>query len=438
MKVTKDKTENSQVFLTIEMEPAEVEESLEEAYHHMVNETKVPGFRKGKAPRPVLERHVGKESLFEHALNHLIPEAYEKAINEHKIEAIAQPHIEITQTEPLVFKAIVPLLPTVELGDYHSIKVSQKPAELTEDDVNTAIEQLRHQHATWEPMERPVDSGDLIGLDVESSVGGEPFINQKGAQYQVIRESSAPAPGFAEQLLGMNVGTDKEFEIKLPSDYSRSELADKEASFKVKVTEVKQEKLPELNDDFAKQASPDFKTMDELREQLSSNLKLRAEEMARADFEGRVVEAAVDLAQLEFPPILVEVEIDQLLREQMQRSRMGDEELEEYLRRINKTNEELREELHPIATGRVAQSLVLGKVAEEGKIEVSESEIDAEIENMMKGATENRGEFKNFLNNPQTRQSIKRVLLTRKTVQHLTEIAEGSGKKPKKAGGKKK
>jgi len=426
VKVTNEKTENSQAFLTIEMEPAEVEESLQKSYHRLVKKTNIPGFRKGKAPRAILEHYIGKESLLEEAIDNLLPQAYEKAIKEQEIEAIAQPHIEISQTEPLVFKAIVPLPPTIKLGDYHHITVAQEPVEVSEGDISAAIEQLRHQHATWEPVERPVQLGDLVVLDVESHIEDQPFINQKEAQYKVVNDVPFPVPGFAEQLTQMKIGGNKEFKLQFPSDYPKGELAGKEASFKVKVNEIKEEKLPELDNEFARQIAPDFKNLKSLKERVSTNLRLRAEEKAKVDFEQRVIEAVVDLTELEFPPILVELEIDQIIREQSRRWQVGASGLEEYLKSINKTGEELREELHPSATKRVTQSLVLGKIAEEEKIEVSDSEINDEIENMTKGATENKDELNKFLDTPQARQSIGQLLLTRKTVQRLVEIAESS------------
>lgn len=428
MKVTKEKTENSQAFLTIEMEPAEVEESLTESYKRLVKGTNIPGFRKGKAPRAVLERYLGKESFLEDALKHLLPQAYEKAIKEQKIEAFARPQIEVAQNDPVIFKATVPLPPTITLGDYHSIQVAPETVETTEDNVNGAIEQLRHQHATWEPVERPVDFGDLVVLDIESNIEGEPFINQKGAQYQILRDLSFPAPGFAEQLVGVKKGEEKEFKIQFPSDYPRSELAGKEPSFKVSVGEIKQEILPELNDDFARQVSPDFETLDSLREQITTNLRLRAEEKARVNFEERIIEAVVDITQTEFPPILVEIETDRLLDEQSRQLQMEGRDLDEYLRNINKTKEQLHEELHPIATKRVTRSLMLGKVAEEEKVEVSDSEIDAEIENILKSATEKKDKLKEFLNTPGSRDSVKQLLITRKTINRLVEIAKDSNK----------
>ncbi|MBE9513182.1 MAG: trigger factor [Chloroflexi bacterium] len=427
MKVTKDKTENSQVFLTIEMEPVEVEDSLEEAYHRLVKKTNVPGFRKGKAPRVMLERQIGKEGLLEDALNTLIPKAYENAVKEQEIEAFARPSIEIAQTDPLVFKATVPLPPRVELGDYRSIQMTPEPVELSEDSVSSVIEELRHQQATWEPVECAVGSNDIVILDVESTVDDKPFINQNGAQYRVLENQPLPVPGFAEQLLGMRRDEEKEFRLQIPLDYSKSELAGKETLFRVKVSEVKQESLPELNDEFAKGITPNFETLDALREQVSTDLRLRAEEKTKLDLEERVIDAVVDLAEIEFPPFLVDMEINRLLEQQLRYWQGGGRGLEEYLASVNKTRGELQEELRPLATKRVIRSLVLGKVSDEEKIEVSGPEIDAEIEDMIKGAAEDKkDEFKASLNAPQFRESIGTLLVRRKTVQRLIEIAKGS------------
>jgi trigger factor len=431
VKVTKDKTENSQVFLTIEMEPAEVENALEMAYHRLVKKTNIPGFRKGKAPRLILERYIGKESLLDDALDSLLPEAYQRAIKEQEIEAIARPDIEIVQTDPVVFKAVVPLRPVIELGNYRDIRAAPEPVEVNDSDVNTVIEQLRHQQATWEPVERPVALGDMVVLDIESTIGGEPFISRKAVQFQVVEGASLPAPGFSQQLVGMERNQEREFVLEFPPDYPRGELAGKSASFKVKVTEVKQERLPELDSEFAEQVSPEFKTMDKLREEISTGLRLRAEERAKMDLEERVVEAAVGQAKVEFPPVLVAMEVDRLLDQQLQRWQMGDKRLDEYLKSIKKTEAELRDELRPLATQRVTRSLVLGKITDEEKIEVTDSEIDTEIESMTKGAAESKAdnkkeELSRFLNTPQSREAIRQSLIKRKSIQRLVEIATGS------------
>ncbi len=426
MKVTREKTENSQAFLRIEMEPAEVEESLEESYRRLVRNANIPGFRKGKAPRAILERYIGRDSLLEDALNNLLPQAYEKAVKEQEIEAIASPSIEIAQTNPVVFKATVPLKPTIELGDYHQIQLTPEPVELTDDEVDTVIEQLRRQHATWEPVERPANFDDLVALDIESHIEGKPFINQQGVQYQILHDQPFPVPEFAEQLPGMKGGEEKEFKLQLPKDYPRAELAGKEARFKVKVAEIKQQRLPKLNNEFAHLVNPEFKTLASLRKQVSANLRLMAEEKARRDFEERIIEAVVESSQVEFPPVLAEMEVARLLDQQMRRLQASDIGLEEYLGRINKTGEELREELRPLATKRVTSSLVLGRIAEEEKIEVGDAEITAELENMAQSATENKDEVQKLLDSPQARNSVEQLLTTRKTIQRLVEIAGGS------------
>ena len=422
MKVTNEKTENSQTYLTIEMEAAEVEEGLEKSYHRLVQRAKVPGFRKGKAPRAIFERHFGRESLLEEAIEKLVPEAYEKAIKEQAIEPIARPQIEVTQTEPLVFKAIVPLKPKVKLGDYHSIRLTPESVSVSDDDVNTVIEGLRHRHATWEPVDRPVELGDSVVMDIWSNTDGQPFINQKGLQYQVLKD--VPFPGFGDQIVGMKKDEEKEFKLQLPADYPRSELAGKEPQFKVRVNEIKQEILPELNDDFAKQVNPEVKDLAELRGKILAELKARAEERARIEFEEKVIDAVVAQAQIEYPPVLVETEVHRLIDQRFR----GQQELEEYLKSINKTQEQLHEELHPIATQRVTRSLVLGQVVEDEKIEVSQAEIDADAKRLVDGTTENnKDKMEKFLATPEARESMEQSLLTRKTIERLVDIAQDSG-----------
>jgi trigger factor len=318
------------------------------------------------------------------------------------------------------------LPPKVEVGDYQELNLTPEPVELTDDEINATIEQLRHQQANWEPVERPIEFNDLAVIDVEGSVEEKPIVEQNGVQYQITHDSAVPLPGFAEQLIGMKADEEKEFKLQFPSDYPRGELADKEASFKVKVKEVKEEKLPELSDEFAQEINPEFKTMDLLRAHISSQLKLRAEEQARAAFEERLLEAVVDQAELEFPPILVEVEINRLLEQQARRWQMLGGGLEGYLKSANKTEEELREELRPEARKRVSRSLVLEKVAEKEKIEVSDEEVEVEIENMIRSATdENKDEMQKFMNTPQAKESVKQILIARKTKQRLVEIAKG-------------
>jgi trigger factor len=422
VKVTREKEENRQVSLRVEMESAEVEKYLEESYQQLIKKARIPGFRKGKASREILERHIGRDGLLEEALNLLLPQAYEQAIKEQGIEAFATPSIEIEKTDPVVFKATVPLKPAVKLGDYHQLRLTPEAVTVTEDNVNAVIEQLRRQHGTWEPVEREVGFDDLVAIDIESNIEGKPFINQPGVQYEVLRDHPLPVPGFAEQLVGVKGGGEKEFGLKLPADYPRAELGGKEAHFKVKVSEVKQPRLPPLDDEFAALVNPELKTMGSLREKISASLRLRAEEKAKEEFEERVIDGVVNESQVEFPPLLVDMEIARLLDQQARW-------LQASGRQLNKSGEELREELRPLATKRVTRSLVLEKVAEEEKIEVSEAEIKAEMENIARSLRGGKGEVQEWLNSPQAQRSVEEALSRRKTIQRLVEIAGGSAGK---------
>ena len=422
MKVSTEPVENSQVALNVEMEAVEVDEYLEKAYNRLVKKVSIPGFRKGKAPRVILEQHVGRDTLFQEALEHLIPEAYEKALEEQEIEAIGQPKIDLTQTEPVAFKAIVPLRPTVKLGDYKQIRVESKPVEVGKKDVDATIEQLRHESAVLSPVDRPVEFGDVVTIDIDSE--GKPFVSRKDLVYEVTRDSRVPLPGFADKLEGMKKGERRSFVLSYPADYEMQELAGKNYSFEVTISEIKEKKLPEVDDEFAKSlGSEDLASM---RELISTNLKARGEEKARLEFEQKVVDTAAELSEVEYPPVLVDREIDRLLNEESRSFVEGARGLENYLRSINKTIDDHREELRPVASQRALRALVLEKVAEAEKVEASASEIDDELEKVVKDAGEQAEEMRKFFSSPQARESIKNFLVNRKTVELLVQIANGS------------
>jgi len=424
MKVSTEPVENSQIALNVEMEAVEVDEYLEKAYNRLVGKVSIPGFRKGKAPRVILEQHVGKDTLFQEALECLIPEAYEKALEEQEIEAIGQPKIELTQTEPVVFKAIVPLRPTVKLGDYKQIRLKSEPVEISDEDVDAMIEQLRHENAVLSPVDRPVEFGDIVTIAIEGESQGEPFVSRKDLVYEVSRDSRVPLPGFAEKLEGMKKGEKRSFVLSYPSDYEMQELAGKEYSFDVTISEVKEKKLPEVDEEFAKSLGRE--DLASMRERIFTNLKARGEEKARLEFEQKVVDTAVELSEVEYPPVLIDREIDRLLNEEARNFVEGARGLENYLRSINKTIDDHREELRPVASQRALRSLVLEKVAEAEKVEVSASEIDDEIEKMVKDAGEQAEEMRKLFNSSQAREPIKNFLVNRKTVERLVQIANGS------------
>jgi trigger factor len=424
MKVSSEQIENSQVSLNVEMEIVEVEEYLDKAYNRLVGKVKIPGFRKGKTPRPILERHIGKDALLQEALDHLIPDAYQKALSEQKIEPISRPEISIINTEPLIFKAIVPVLPTIKLGDYKGIRVESKPVEVSEKEVEAAIEQLRLQQAILVPVDRPAKMGDALTMDIEGESEGKPFPIRKDLVYELVKESPLPLPGFTERLEGVVKGEERSFVLSYPADYKIPELASKDYDFKVKVNEVKEQKLPDVDDEFAKAVGVD--DLVKLREQILSRLKIKAEEIERAEFEQKIIDAAVELSEVEYPPILTENEIDRLVNEECRRFTDGIKGLENYLKSVNKTMDAHREELRPVASRRVIRSLVLEKIAEEEKIEVSTSEIDEEIEKMAKDADKQAEEVRKLFNLPQARQSIEQFLISRKTMERLKQMASGS------------
>jgi len=429
LKVTKEKVENSQAFLTIEMEPAEMETGMQDAYRQLVQKASIPGFRKGKAPRVIVERTLGKARLLEEAMDHIIPRAYQQALKEQEIEPYAQPEVEITQADPLIFKAKVPLTPTVTLGDYRSIRMSPEPVDIKEENIAAVLEELRHQHANWEPVDRPLSYNDMAVIDINGKVEEKPYVQKVAAQYQVLKNAIAPAPGFVDQIVGMKKEEAKEFNLSFPADYPNSQVAGKEGHFSVKLHEIKEEKLPELNDDFAALVSPEFKTVPALREEVTKGLRLRGEERARMDFEERVINAAIEQAKIEYPPVLLELEINRILNDQARQLQLTGRGMDEYLRSINKTAEQLQEELRPVATRNVTASLVLGKIAEVEKIEVSEDDIKNGINKMSRSiGEEKREEMQKFLDTPQNRESIGQSLKTRKTIERLTEIAKNTEK----------
>jgi trigger factor len=432
LKITKEKEENCQAFLTIEMEPAEMESGLQHAYERIAQKTNVPGFRKGKAPRQVVERHVGRSRLLEEALDHIIPQAYEQALKEQTIEPYAQPELEITQADPLIFKAVVPLRPTVELGDYKSIRLTPETVDIKEADIDAIIEQLRHQHATWEPVDRPLEYNDMSVIDITGTVEDKPYVKRVAAQMQVLKHMISPAPGFAAEIVGLKKEEEKEFKLSFPADYPNNNVAGKEGLFKVKLYEIKEEKLPELDEGFISQVSPELKTVDALREEVRKTLQLRAVERARMDFEEKIINSVVEQSKVAFPPVLVNLEINRILNDQARQLQTTGQGMDEYLKSVNKTTEQLQEELRPVATRNVTASLVLGRVADEEKIEVSEADIENGINDMTRGADDARKEeLRRLLDTPQTRESIKQSLKTRQTIERLTDIAKNTGEPPK-------
>jgi trigger factor len=434
VKVTQDKIEGRQAYLTVEMEPAEVEESLKKAYSRLVQKANIPGFRKGKVPRPILEQFIGKEALLEDAVEHMVPDVFEKAVKEKDIKPITRPEVQVEKMEPVTYKMIVPLEPVVKLADYHSLKLAPESVELKEEDINKTIEQIRREHSIWEPVDRQVNGRDKVILDIESNVGAQPYINQKDAEYEVIKESEFPIKGFSEELIGMKKGDTKEFKLSFPQEYGRPELAGKETSFKVTVKEVKQEKLVELNEELAQKVNPEYKTVEDLRNKVVNDLKENAEAKAKRDFQQKILDFLVEKSEIEFPPVLEEDELNNLIDSEMRRWQVDEKGLDQYLQSINKTPEQFREELRPSAVRSLKQSLAITEVAKAENIKVEPSDLNDEINNITKGIPDqNKEQFINLLSSPRSQASMGAAIATRRTIARLEEIVQSTSESTEKS-----
>ena len=422
MKVSTEKLGNCQISLNIEAEAGELDKSLDEAYHHLVNEVSIPGFRKGKAPRAILVQHIGKKNLLDEALEHLVPQLYKQAIESQELNPIAGPQIEITQTEPVIFKAVVSLQPEVKLGDYHSIKLEPSTEiKIDKKEVTAAMEEFRERQGAWVPVDRPVELGDLVSIDIQANVEGKPWLNHKDILYEMDKDSRSPVPGFASHLQSAEKNKEKTFSLAIPDDYPLQEMRGKEGAFQVTVTEIKEKQLPELNDELAQNAGYD--NLEDMKKKVADDLRAKAEAKNRLELRQKALDALVEISEVNYPPILEDEEISGLLRNEAQR--LGFREITDYLKKANKTEGEIKQELRPIAQKRLIQSLVLGKLAEEEKIEISSSEVDNKIDEIANDA-EDKEKAKQFFSLPQVRQSIEQSLRTQKTLDQLLQIAIGN------------
>lgn len=419
MKVTAETLEDSQVALNIEAEAGELNKAMDEAYRRLVNKVSVPGFRKGKAPRFILEQHIGKGALLEEALEQLIPQLYKEAIDSQKIEPIDQPQVEIIQTEPVVFKAVVPVKPTVELGDYRNIKLQPEPVEITDEEIDAAVELKRQEQAILTPVDRSVQFGDVVTMNIEANIEEKPFLNHKDIVYEVNKDSQVPLPGFAEKLKGAKKGKGKDFTLIMPLDHRVKEFAGKECFFKVAITEVKEKQLPELDDEFSQTCGYDNLTS--MKEALYVDLKDKAKQLGDQRLSETAVDAVVEISQVHYPPILENKEIDRILEREAHR--LGFTKLNDYLNATNLTEEKMRDSLRPMVKKQIAQLIVLDEIARIEKIEIDESEVDNQINEMVKSEEGEGEKIRQFLQLPHMKESMRETLRRNKTVDWLVKIA---------------
>lgn len=425
MKVAAQEIENRQVVLDIEVEDERMQKAVDQAYRRIVGRINVPGFRKGKAPRALVERMVGREALVEDAVEHLVPEVVEAAVKEQDLKMVARPKLEVVSTEPLQVKATVPVQPKVALGDYNSLNIEREPVDVADEQVEGVVERLRESHATWEPVERPVALGDRVTLDVRGQVGDEVIIDSSDAEYVVDPEGPQPAPGFAQQIVELEPGAERELELTLPDDYRNRELAGKQAKFTVKLHGVKERKLPELDDEFASTVGTEYDSVEQLRDAIRKQLTEREEQSGVAEHHDRVIQAVIDQATVELPPQMIEEEAQ---RQVDQFGRNLDRQgitIQQYLRFTDKSEDQFRSELMAQAEQTVRRSEVLNAVAVAEGLEVDDDEIRADLAEAASDAREAERLARTVLGRPEAKERIASVLRQRKAVDYLMKHVGG-------------
>ncbi len=431
MKVSTEQVPGSQIALEIEVDAERVEKAKTSAYRRLASKAKIPGFRPGKAPRDVIERHFGEHAILHEAIDRLMPQVYKEALEQEKIEPIDQAGYELVTEEPLVAKFTVPVRPTVDIGDYTTLRVPREPIDVPPERVQEGIESLQHRYATLEPVSRPIAWNDIVRADVDATVEGAPLVHEEDAEFQILEERPISLPGFTEALIGKEKGASFEVDVTVPDDAPDENMRGKQAHYKVAVKEVKLEVLPELDDDFARLAGEGFESMTALRARVEEDLREAVEREDDHRYRDAVMEQLVERVQPEFPPILAEREADRMLQEQAsqmqpQNARAGGREgLERFLKQVGKTEDEVRDELRPIAEARISRSLVLSAVTEAEHIAVTDAELEEEIERLSSGAGEQAEEIRRLFSSDASKENLRHSQVTKRTLERLMEIASG-------------
>jgi trigger factor len=385
MSVQVETLEKSMAKLTIEVSAEEFETALDKAYKKNKNKISLPGFRKGKAPRAMIEKMYGTGVFYEDAANDLIPGAYESAAKESELEIVAQPSIDVTQIEkgkPFIFTATVAVKPEVTLGDYKGIEVEKKNAEVTDEELQEEIDKVRESNSRMITVEdRAVQDGDITTIDFEGFVDGEPFEGGKGENYPLTIGSHSFIDNFEEQLIGKNIGEETEVNVTFPEQYQAEELQGKPAVFKVTIKEIKVKELPELDDDFAQDVS-EFDTVDEYKEDLKKKLLENKEAALKREKEEDVVGKIIENATMEIPDPMVDTQVRQMVQEFSQRIQSQGLSLQQYMQFTGMTPESLTNELQPQALKRIQSRLVLEAVVAAENIETSDEDLEKELEKM--------------------------------------------------------
>jgi trigger factor len=386
MTVKWEKLEGNTGVLTVEVSAEKVNEGLTAAFNKVVKTVNVPGFRKGKMPRPMFEKRFGVESLYQDALDILLPEAYGNAIDEAGIEPIDRPDIDIEQMEKgkeLIFKATVQVKPEVTLGEYKGLEVEEFDTTVTDEDVAKELETLQNRQAELVVKEEgTAELGDTVVLDFEGFVDGEAFEGGKAENHSLELGSGSFIPGFEEQLVGVATGESKDVEVSFPEEYHAAELAGKPAVFKVTVHEIKGKELPALDDEFAKDVDDEVETLDALKEKIRTRLEDSKKHEAEHNLRDSLVEKAAENAQVEIPEVMVTNEVNRMLQEFEQRLQMQGMNLELYFQFSGQDENALREQMKEEAVNRVRVALTLEAIAKAENIEATDEDVNAELEKM--------------------------------------------------------
>ncbi|MCE5170213.1 trigger factor [Paenibacillus profundus] len=424
MKATWEKIEKNVGVLEVEVNADRVTEALDQAFKKVSKRANVPGFRKGRVPRPIFEAKYGVESLYQEAIDIMLPEAYSQALKETDVNPVDQPEIEVEQIgkgQSFKFKAKVTVKPEVKLGDYKGLEVENQEVEVTEEELNAELVRMQERHAELVIVdEDTAATGDSVVIDFEGFVEGEAFEGGKAERYTLELGSNSFIPGFEEQLVGLGTGDFKDVEVTFPEHYHAENLAGKPAVFKVKVHEIKRKQLPKLDDEFAKDVS-EFETLDEYKADLKKQLQDRKERDAESAREAAVVEKAAENAEVEIPHAMIESEIQHMVKDLDNRLRMQGMNIDMFLTLSGQTIADLREQMQKEANTRVKNNLVLEQIAKEEKVSITDEELQEELEKMAQSYQRSADEIRTILENNGTIDNLREEAALRKTIKFLVD-----------------
>jgi len=439
MKSNVEKLDKNRVVLEVEVGPEEFEKAVQQAYKKLVKKVNIPGFRKGKAPRTVLERYLGEGSLYSEAADIMLPTAYYDAVQETKIEPISQPEVEITQLEknkPFIFKATVEVKPEVKLGEYKGLAVEKKEYPVTDEDVDAYLKTLQERYARLVNKDSGVvEKGDLVLIDYEGFVDGEAFSGGKGTNYSLEIGSNTFIPGFEDQLIGMAVDEEKDINVTFPEDYHSKDLAGKAAVFKVKLKGIKVKELSPIDDEFAKDVS-EFETLEELKNDIRNKLKEAAEKKSLNEVRAALINKAAENAEVEIPKVMIESKIASYVNELDQRLAQQGLNFEHYLEYTGQTFEQVKETFRPQAEKEVKNDLVIEAIAKAENIIATEEEVNQEIEKIAKYYNQDPSKMKEMFVDQGNLAALEASIQLDKAVDFLVneakiEVVSGSKEEPK-------